>query len=230
MLPKRIRSFLASELFLIDPINTAQIANGTQFQRSGKTLSIVLTKNQAQRYKDSCLPRLWDRVTAAFPLSNDATHENVSEDLGRDGIPQQMPTRESNESGQNDIMLPLGNTDANPTSESSTAGGIIARLFQRSQIGPPRPDPQDSMAVPWDIHCCIDRIYTESLETILRHIDHNGLDDEKFLNAFNKEIQLSAGNWFWGTLRRTCSWKRCCSISFVEVFSTALKTRSLGAY
>lgn len=86
--------------------------------------------------------------------------------------------------------------------------------------GPLLPDSQVSQVEFWDIYCCINRMYTEPLETVLRHIDPNGLDDETFLIALNKEIERAAGNWFWGTLRRICSWKRCCRITFVEVFST----------
>lgn len=203
-----------------------RIAKGTHLQRSGRTLSMVLTQDQLERYRDTCLPRLWNMLTPAFPSSNDSNHGNSSENPGTARAPQQMPTREDNESRERDFGLPFANTDANLRPGNSNTRGMFARLFRSTQRRPPRPDSRDAGVVSWDIYCCINKMYTEPLETILRYIDHKGLDDEKFLIALNKEIKRAAGNWFWGTLRRNFSWKRCSRITFVEVVLPAPETLS----
>lgn len=203
------------------------MANEIQLpQRSGKTLSIVLTKDQLQSYKDTCLSRLWDMATSAFPPSHDANNGNIQEDSERATVPHQMPTHEGNYPGHEQSVLPFQNPGARSTPEDSDAGGMLERLFRRTQKSPPQLDPQGSRVDFWDIYCCINRVYTEPLETVLRLIDPNGLDDEKFFIEFNKAIRRAAGNWFWGNLRRIFSWKRCCRITFVEVFSPAHESLS----
>lgn len=190
-------------------------------QRSGRTLNVVLTKDQFQRYRDTCLPLLSDMLTSVFPPSRNANTEDASHDEERAHTPHQLPTREGDHLAQEQLMLPLRNPAARLNSEGSDAGGMFKWLFGRTQKGPFPPSPQGSQVDFWDIYCCINRTYTEPLETILRHIETNGLDDERFFVALNKEIGRAAGNWFWGTLRRVCSWKRCCGITFVEVFTMA---------
>lgn len=75
----------------------------------------------------------------------------------------------------------------------------------------------------WEIHCCINRMYTEPLETILRIIPHldgdESLDDKQFFKALRKAIRQVSGNHVIGLLRRTFSWKRCSRIIFIEVKS-----------
>lgn len=146
---------------------------------------MILTGDQLQRYRDNCLPRLWDMFTSAFPSSKDGGHGNTPGDL---------------ETGHAlKHIQPRGGNDPGPDSSRATS--------------------RDSGVDLWDVYCCINKMYTEPLETILRHINHNGLNDEQFFIAFNKEIRHAAGNWFWGSLRRLFSWKRCSRITFVEVSS-----------
>lgn len=168
----------------------------------------------------ACIPVLWDNTTPGLPPPALVRANNEESPGPSIPLPQyeRQRGREDNNTPLGDAILPrhyrvFRNTQNFLQSLTNRVWNLSGMRGSQS----PRPREQEQPQNYREIFCCISRMYTEPLETILQIIIREKVpDDEKFYEAFNKAIRDAAGPWLAGWLRRLFSWKSCTAIEFVE--------------
>lgn len=175
----------------------------------------------AESLRAVCVPILWDRTTPGLPPP--AILRANNEERPDPNIPMQQRqsqggSESDNTAPQGGALLPTHYRSPRTSPSSGSRIGLSSWLARMLGSSPPRPQEREQPQTYREIFCCINRMYTEPLETVLQIIIRENLqDDEQFYEAVNKAMRDAAGLGLAGWLRRIFSWKTCTTIEFVEV-------------